>query len=652
MLAAWLARMRLLWLFDRRQAEYVMRMIEMFQRGDYDEALKHAIPLSSMPGPPKPPSLGVPSPRMEVRLAAAPRVEATTSIGFGELLFQDVRSLYRRASERLEREGRIEEAAFVLVDLLDDAAAGVELLERHRRFSLAAQIAEARELPGGLVVRLWFLAGDRQQAIDAARRHRAFADAVRRLEHAGEREQAHVLRLLWADRLASAGDFRGAVNVVWPVDEARHLAEAWIEAGIAGGGAVGGSLLARKLVFDPAAASEIRERLLPTLRDPSSDARRMRESFAESASDELPEAGRPIARAVCRALLADASHEGRGQRTFQRLKDAIDDAAFHADRPRWPSTKVPGDVPHTTIADADRGLVAIRDAVRLPGSRWLVALGEMGVQLRNADGRVLTSFEQPAERLVLSTSGHRALGLCARGSSLRLSRFDLVERRARMWCEARIDSWAPTFDGECWYVVGDGDLLAIDAVDDVWGALWRARNVGPVLELVARDEGLEALLRDPEVGRRVATYEHGARGLVLRSMQSVTIDEDVLQGPHREALAPGGRILALHSTDDRVAVGWQASNRTVSMFLGWEARVPQGLLTDRDRQVAITSGADHTKVWLLDVSAQRTLATVRFDGAAPVGAHMSTAGVALFDGYGRLIGLDALTGALECDLRI
>src|SRR5690606_27242115 len=100
---------------------------------------------------------------------------------------------------------------FVLAELLMANEEAVSFLERHGRFGLAAELAEARKLAPGLVVRQWLLAGDRERAVRLAIRHGAFADAIARLER-DHRALALQLRALWADRLATAGDFVGAVD--------------------------------------------------------------------------------------------------------------------------------------------------------------------------------------------------------------------------------------------------------------------------------------------------------------------------------------------------------------------------------------------------------------------------------------------------------
>ena len=187
--ASWLARLRArmaqaLWqsrlgaALGRRHAEYLRRMLELFDRGDLDEALRHAIPLGS-DGAHGGLSVGVPQPRDQIALSLAPRV-GSRGVPIMQTAAGAIRARYQQALERLVRAGRIDEAAFVLADLLGDVEGAVALLERHQRFALAAQLAEGHRLEPGLIVRLWWLADQRGRAVAAARRHQAWADALAR----------------------------------------------------------------------------------------------------------------------------------------------------------------------------------------------------------------------------------------------------------------------------------------------------------------------------------------------------------------------------------------------------------------------------------------------------------------------------------------
>jgi hypothetical protein len=176
----------------------------MFERGDLGEALRHAIPLGGAQIESKPIALGIPSARERLDIepdAAAPG----SSYAFGAELYAEMQRLYRRAFERLDAQGRVDEAAFVLAELLRTDAEAVSYLERHGRARLAAELAEVRGLAPGLVVRQWFLARDVDRAVAVARAHGAFADAVDRLERAQKKQEARALALCWAEDLAEAG---------------------------------------------------------------------------------------------------------------------------------------------------------------------------------------------------------------------------------------------------------------------------------------------------------------------------------------------------------------------------------------------------------------------------------------------------------------
>src|SRR5947208_1315692 len=82
----------------------------------------------------------------------------------------------------------------------------IAFLEKHGQHRLAAELAESRDLPAGMVVRQWFLARDVRRAIRLAEERGAFADAIARLERT-HRSEAQALRMLWAERLASKGDY-------------------------------------------------------------------------------------------------------------------------------------------------------------------------------------------------------------------------------------------------------------------------------------------------------------------------------------------------------------------------------------------------------------------------------------------------------------
>ena len=420
----------------RRQAEYMRHMMELFERGDLQEALKYAIALGELTeGPPPPHSLDVPVPRTDLSINPH-RTKAGSSIGVSGQLNERLREIYRQAFRKLEQEGRIEEAAFTLAELLGANEEAVNFLEKHGKLRLAAEMAEARKLPPGLVVRQWFLAGDIPRAILTARRANAFADAVRRLEQK-DAQAGRELRRHWADTLAEAGDYSGALEAIAPllpemrelITERMQIAE-WLDKAIAAGGPSGARMLIRKLAFQPTAAAEVRTQILALLEDEGAETAPDRLALADALCDgEAAPLSRTLARAAVRALLRDAGN-GYGPTdkiVYNKVLRFTEDAALRAAAPAPPAApkadfaaQSPPLYREFTLADS--GSLPIYDAAFLPGGRSLVALGEAGLRLLNREGRTITHFEIPAHRLVVSDNGGRALALAPRGETWRIAK--------------------------------------------------------------------------------------------------------------------------------------------------------------------------------------------------------------------------------------
>jgi hypothetical protein len=646
----------------RRHAEYLRRMLELFDRGDLDAALRHAIPLGGGGGEPGGLSSSVPRPRDDIRLPMTASAGRRSQIPVSEEGTEMIRRRYRAALARLEQLGRIEEAAFVLAELLGDVPGAIALLERHRQFALAARLAEGRKLDPGLIVRLWFLAGDRERAILAARRHRAWADAIARLQHGHAREAA-ALRLLWADSLADAGDYAQAVEVAWPVAEARRLALAWIDRGIAGGGSASARLLVRKLAALPETFSAVAPSLLAILDDPDDDAVWRRVALVDTlvGSPPSPEL-RTIGRAAVRAVIADLGRgaDGDAPTLLPRLMRFADDAALRADQPVIP----PGQRPTPLVdrgapfarrwAASDAGVIPVHDAAMLPGGRMLIALGELGVRLLGRDGRTVHHFDQPATRLIVSDHGTRALVAVPRGGARRIARLDLVDRRGAYWCDAEVDHAVATYDGSAWMVTRGKDLLAIDTTAARWTAVWGV-TTDAVCGEVRRDGDLVAALVG---GAEVWCYEV----LTLRRRRMVEPFEDASH-PATQVLVRAPRPVAQDWVDLRVPVTGDGLERrfVLAPFLsgaGWMLPIgpgaPMGLEVE-GRFAAAAVRAEHGAaviVAYLSMPAPVVIARLELDGAAAVHLRIADLVLTAADDRGRVIAFDVRAGTVRRDLRI
>ena len=393
-----------------------------------------------------------------------------------------------------------------------------------------------RQLPPGLVIRQWFLAGEHERAIQIAQVTGAFADAVFRLD-GSHKDQGAALRLLWAHKLASAGAYAAAVDVVWPVRKGGN----WRSPGST---APSPSAEPREPGCWRAKRSasrgfpELRDQSLDLMRGDDEETRRLALAFGqELLAGELTEPARLLIGPTVRRLLRDGESDD-SKHVVRQLLNVSEDSAFTADvrsstLKNWaePKQTPPLLSARTEPLEivrlaADRGAVAIHDAAEAADGRLLVAIGEAGALLLSREGKVITRFGEPANAIVMSDHGDRALLLAQRGEVFRISRLDLISRRLRPWRDARFDQFAPDFDGLTWFVAREGALYAIDATASDWRHVWK----------VVEDEALVRQIRRSAVWLSAHFHsirEHGLRsevwtyelpGLVLRRREGALAD--------------------------------------------------------------------------------------------------------------------------------
>lgn len=607
-------------LLGQRKAEYVQRLFDMFEEGNLDEALRYAIPLGDdkMPEPTRI-ALGLPGPRENLAIRPQ-RGGAASLFGGGQEIYAALRERYRAAFQRLEREGRIDEAAFVLTELLGAHEEAVSFLEKHGRHKLAAELAEGRNLAPGLVVRQWLLAKELRRAVAIARRSGAFADAVLRLMRTQHLAEARTLRLLWAETLAEAGDVLLATVVVWPLEDARPLARGWLEQGVAFGGVGGARALARLLSAFPDSFEAAHRQALALLEDESQDRAAERFAFAGVlASEQHSERRTALVGPLVRALLRDraAKHTRIDSVLLTRLLRDGSDGTLSADLPALPDSRsrlwaddfqIP--LVQERLSATEAGPYPIHDAVALSSQRVLLALGEAGVRLVRADGSCAAHFDVPAFRLVLSVHKDRVLALAPRGELQRISRIELGPRRATHWCDAKVDAFAPSYDGDLWFLAEADTVMAVDAL---------------------AAEGLRALWRVPQVGGRVVALEADAK-----SLRFATWGEDpqlwtytLSEGPtlrSRGARRPGDGLPMVsrdETTGQAVRMDDVLSSPPWTLF---NVRTAQG----HDVKLTGKGGTERGRFV--------------FEGEARVQARFSGEWLLLFDSTGRLLWVDLTEG--------
>ncbi|MCY1082601.1 bpX6 domain-containing protein [Archangium lansingense] len=653
-LAEWLATSTPLGsLLGRRKAEYVRRLFDLFDEGNLQEALRYAIPLDKgAPSEQVRVSLGLPGPREQ--LAIQPRQGGAASVfGGGAAVYEALRERYREAFRKLEREGRIEEAAFVLAELLNESAEAVSFLERHGRFRLAAELAEGRKLAPGLVVRQWMLAKDVARAVDIARHTGAFADAVLRLERSHPAE-ARVLRLLWGEVLAQSGDYARAVEVVWPVEDARRLTLAWLERGVEVGGVSGARLLARMLSAFPERFDKVRTRALALLDGEDAEGAPARQVFTEALVRAVEhdksggDAGHVLLRSAVRALLRDraAGHLPLNPRELERMVQLTGDTVLRADLPPLPPPPerkgFSAEGARHVFDAAEGGPWPIYDAVPLSGGRLLVALGEAGARLVTREGRCVAHFDVPAFSLVLSMHEDRALALAPRGAVKRLSRLELAQRRAEPWCDTRVDAFARVYDGNLWFLAVEDTVMAVDALASEPRALWRVPQLGGhVLEVAAGPSELSFATFNASAELERWTYS--LPGPTLRSRQALPRAVEEL------------RYLSLRMDGELVALD-QEEGQWLGAYNASSSRPPAQVLPRKELRGVVLGGLwmatmepmpEGERVGLLERTQGTARAQFFFEEHWAVSVRFLNGELLLFDTAGRLARVDPARGEVR-----
>jgi hypothetical protein len=527
----------------RKHERYLEELRDLFERGEVDEALRRAIPLGGEGGPD---GWGVPRRRSELaidllRTGGGPtsRVDALTQAS--------LRDTYRAAHERLDRQGRVNEAAFVLADLLDDTLGACAYLERHDEVGLAAALADARSDDHALRVRLWWKAGDRTRAITVARRHGCFAAAVTRLERAGDRDDARALRRIWASRLAAAGDLVGTVDALAGCDdtESTSLRDRAMSLGLDAGGPVRAQMVVRALRSGHSCADEA---VNLVLRHGDAAERQLVADGLAQATAPLPEP--VLIRPLVRRMLADEGH----MPTVRRLAGQAGDPVLEADLPAGPRP-TPEDPPPVDVQlhTDDRGLVAVRQARVLPDGTVVAAIDEVGLRLFRPDGRRIADLDLAVDFVVPSDTGaHVIAGRRLGPGTVAIWSVDIRARRAMPLGEIQASVWASTYDGGTWFLAHGETLWMLDMLADGPTALWAQGGLGGSVVCIARSPtslAVAAFSDNAGAGRLVADcYVFRLPDLVgIRHRRQVI-------APYSDLLADGSVVGGAVDSDEHYVV--------------------------------------------------------------------------------------------------
>ncbi|WP_115529338.1 MULTISPECIES: bpX6 domain-containing protein [Xanthomonas] len=485
-LARALVASRMASLVGRHQGAYMRRMLRQFENGDLDEALRNALPLDGL-GESLGQAFGVPQRRSDLSLSRTRG--AGTSIGLGEELQAHLRATYRSAFARLDREGQIDRAVFVLAELLNARQEALDYLVKHARYKQAAELALGWDMSAAMIIRLLMLAGDHARAVQVARRDGAFAAAIQLL-HGTDRVLADALRLDWGQALVQAGDWLAAVEAVWPLHNARHQAAQWLLAAEQAGSTLHARALVKRAQLLPDTLKHYADRIA-ALADPSADPAPRSDMAAALLVDAAPNRSlQQLARQLLPAIAADHA--------FARNSLSVGDLTTLLKLAKDPllSADIPTFKPHVAASQSklwdgattlrlqapQAGLAAIHDVATLPGRRYLLALGEAGAAVVDAHGRLLRRYPAPAFGVVIADSGQVALAIAPRERVSTVHRLDLITHAVRDLGQIALQYAAPSYSGIGWSIVVDNRLLVVDTDKDLHSVLWHVGDLpGPVI---------------------------------------------------------------------------------------------------------------------------------------------------------------------------
>ncbi|MGF1432426.1 hypothetical protein ACQRUO_38765, partial [Kitasatospora sp. LaBMicrA B282] len=634
-----------------RHARYLRELSQAFQQRRWEDALRDAVALGDAKGADQERwlTLALPQRRTgELRADPHRTPGGPTPAVSTPTVHQHLTELYRAAAEALEQEGRIDEAAFALADLLAAPAEAVALLERHGRHRSAAELAEGRGLDPELPVRLWWQAGDRDRAVRIAQRHGAFAATVQRLAEL-DQDAARELRTAWVRSCQAAGDRLGAVEAAWPDERLRPLVAGDLRDGVALGGPTRARSLAHLLALGAGGASASLTLSILDGREPQDRGQRaqLAAALARLPGND-PALDREIATAAARALVRDQGFgpdlaAPTGRRLFGDLLKRADPLAAADLRPPRPAPAAAA-APLTIGADPEPGRLPVCDAVALESGSVLVACGQAGVRLLAADGRTRARWDTPADRLVVADHGGTALLVARYGQTSEIARLDLATRRIRPWTTLRVRDLPSSFDGRLLSTVDEDGIAVLDTLAPRPTVVWRELGDGSFLSSpLARTPGrCSAVVATAPLLER---WRWDLPGWQLRSRLSLA------DSPRPAALLADGTLLALTPDGtELIRYGEQAQSRT-ALADGPAAAV----LADGDLSAVLTATPDGAAT--AAVGTGRDLATaarLHFPAADPAGLglrhHGSTATVWHRDG--RLIALSSDGTRLLANLRL
>ena len=290
---------------------------------------------------------------------------------------------------------------------------------------------------------------------------------------------------------------------------------------------------------------------------------------------------------------------------------------------------------------AERGLLTIHDARRLPDGHYLLALGEGGVIRIDRHGRQLAQFSVPATRLVMADGGQRALALVQRDSMWRVSRIDLISRKVSDWIIQPLRFWADNYDGLIWNAVIDNRLVAIDTSRDQLAISWQVADLPGRVVAFQEEYGTQTLLLSTAENIQQWRYQLPARRLVQRDSFPYPRDTAMALLPHSTRDAPTLAYIMEDGGHSCLQVHHGGATAPLTLPLQVIASVPE--VTQAAGLLLVRSHHNDDSILECLVASGRTgsiLAQLLLADCETARVHVDDDHILLFDDAGRLIDID------------
>ncbi|WP_109393725.1 bpX6 domain-containing protein [Proteus terrae] len=484
-------------MMSKQQADYINKMIKMFEDGNVDQALRHGIPLSkyqenqeTTPSP----YLGRLKGRNKLEISA--NQQGHKSLYFGDELQNYLKQLYRQQFIRLDKAGCNEEALFVLAELLQEKEEALSYLESFQRYQHAAELARMWGMRPDRIIRLYCLAGDIDSAVIYARLHNAFSHVVLQLQEKHP-DIADKMREEWAQYLVDCEDYLQAIDIIWQLNNeiSRNKAKLWLEIAYHAGGELSLRSLVKSIFLLPDTVHLYQDDIKKICNDPLATIQRailVRELLALPKQTKLTE---QLINQLIRPIIVD-QYGANSVLEKKEISQFIHKSTNKLLKTDMPYSEIPEAKRYSLDAQnhfisatiPEQGLYAIYDVIALNDHQYLIALGESGVLLTDKTGKKLWHNLTPTYHIVIAENHQSALLLAPRGDYFQINSLAITTQAVQGLGTLKCTVFTRIFDGVFWTVAVNNTVQVVDTKSD-FKIVWNVDTLnGDVIEILRHND--------------------------------------------------------------------------------------------------------------------------------------------------------------------